>query len=131
MITGVLQDWTTQRADNSEGVNIYSIIQGEIGYLDLAEYDDVVLYLDVREVSVAGHISIAYETAVSCDDASFVAMVPSLLMSVASTPVVTSVLAAYAAVPLARYLRWHLTVTTSAPWDVCFRITYAAYAPGA
>ena len=130
MISGVLQDWTTQQANSN--LLVASIIQGESGYLDLAEYDDLILYLDVREFTPAGgSVSISYETAVSRDDASFVAMAPPITIAAATTPVVTRILAAYAPVPLARYVRWHFTTSGRGVWDVCFRITYAAYAPGA
>jgi hypothetical protein len=135
MISGVLQDWTTQRAYNGGNGSIVSITQAESGYLDLAEYDDLVVYLDVREFTTGATMSISYQTAVSSDDASFVAgalaMVAPFALSVTTTPVVNRILAAYAPVPLARYVRWQLTTTVVGIWDVCFRITYAAYAPGA
>jgi hypothetical protein len=128
MISGVLQDWTTQRAVSSG--NGSTITQGESGYVDLAEYDDLVLYLDVREFTTGATTTILYQTSVSRDDASFVSMGAALSVSVATTPVVTRILAAYAPVPLARYVRWQLTTSVVGTWDVCFRLTYAAYAPG-
>jgi hypothetical protein len=130
MISGVLQDWTTHRAFNGGNGSIISITQGESGYVDLADYDDLVLYLDVREFTTGATMSMSYQTAVSSDDASFVTMVGPFAISAATTPVVTRILAAYAAVPLARYVRWQLTTTVIGTWDVCFRITYAAFAPG-
>jgi hypothetical protein len=130
MISGVLQDWTTQKANNTGNGYVLSITQGASGYVELADYDDVILYLDVREFTTSATMSMSYQTAVSTDDASFVAMVAPFAIAAATTPVVTRILAAYAAVPLARYLRWQLTTTVVGSWDACFRITYAAFAPG-
>ena len=131
VISGVLQDWTTQHADAGTNALVVSVLQGEHGYLDTSEFDDIVFYLDVRELTTTGTLSIAYETSISRDSASFVAMVPAVSLAVATTPVVTRVLAAYSPIPPARYVRWHLTTNQiTGVWDACFRITYAAYAPG-
>jgi hypothetical protein len=129
MIGGVIQDWTCVRGAST----VTSVVQGESGYADLADFDDLVLFLDVAELTTGGSISLIYQTSPSRDDASFVALFSPFTLSLTATgnPRVDRILSAYAPVPLARYLRWYLTTTSGGTWDVLFRITYAAYAAGA
>jgi hypothetical protein len=128
MLGGVLQDWITVRGGGGSGVK--AVTQSEPCWLDLAGYDDVVLYLDVRELTTTGTLSMNYQTSPSRDEASFINMVTVFTLALTPTPRVDPVLASYAAVPLARFLRWSLTTVDLGTWDATFRILLAAYAPG-
>ncbi len=119
----VLQDWITIR-----GTSGATIAQGESGWLDLAPYQDVNFWLDVREFSGATP-SITFQTAPIKEEALFVNMFAT------STPLTLSpsnpyrVLLFNATVPVARYVRWLLTGPASA-WDTTFRVLVAANALG-
>jgi hypothetical protein len=121
----VLQDWTTIRA--ASGVN--TITQEEGGWLDLAPFQDVVFWIDTKESTSTPML--AFQTSPSKDDNLFLAVAPSYAMPIGgvSTPAVVSALMTAAPVPLARYLRWQITSSTS-PWDATFRVLVAANAPG-
>jgi hypothetical protein len=117
-----LQDWITIRGATS----VTSITQGEQGWMGFAPYQDIVFWLDCREVSVSGatSININYETAPTKDDVLFTGMVATAAIS-AGTPAVTKVLLAQnPTCPLSRWVRWRLSVvgTPTSSWDVTFRI---------
>ena len=117
----LLQDFTTQR-----GTSTTSIIQPAYGWLDLGDLEDVVIYTDIRETTPASPIAVnmTFETAPAPVDSAFVTVVPSFAVAVGLR---TDNLTAYLAnVPLARYLRWHLTGSQT-PWDLTFRCWVAAY----
>jgi len=121
MVGKVLQEWLTVRGAAGQVLS-----QSHASYLDLSDFDDVVLYLDVREET--GSPTLTFQSGISADDASLLPIAPVLTLAASSAPVVTRVLAAYSATPLARFLRWQLT--SASAWDATFRITLAAYAPG-
>jgi hypothetical protein len=100
------------------------ITQSASSYLDLQAFEDVYFYVDVREATSPP--AIVFQTSPSLDDGSFIALAPTLTLAVTTTPVVTAVRAAYAGVPLARFVRWQF-VAGSTPWDVVFRIWVMAY----
>lgn len=121
----VLQDWTTIR-----GTSGATIVQGEDGWLDLSAYQDVVFWLDCREVTGASN-TLNYQTSPTRDETLFQNMLAAgITMAAASTPVVSKALLSGAAVPIARYLRWSITGTAVTPWDATFRILIAANSPG-
>jgi hypothetical protein len=129
MIGGVLQDWTTVRAYGSSGQNVGAVTQTATSYLDLGDYDDIVFFVDVRELTQS--VSLQFQTSPSRDDASFQAIAPAITLAVSATPVATRILAAYSPIPLARFVRWTLTnLSAAGAWDATFRITYAVFAPG-
>lgn len=111
------QPWTTIRTAKAATV----VTQSEHLWLDLEEYRDIVLWVEVKEFSAGGGtLTFALETSPSKDDDLFTAII--------STPAVITVAAVvvhhdWATVPLARWLRWKLTVggtITSTP-DITFR----------
>jgi hypothetical protein len=129
METFILQDFVTIRGDKT----ISSITQSVECWLDLASYQDVVAYLDVREFSVGGgnNVTMGYQTSPTRDDALFTTMtgvagpVPvNLALGVTVTPIING--GTFAS--LARYLRWQLGVTgvPNAAWDATFRVFIAA-----
>jgi hypothetical protein len=121
----ILQDWTTIRG--ASGVS--TITQDEDGWLDLAPYQDVVFWLDLKESTNTPMIT--FQTSPNKDDALFQALVPGTSLPTAgfSAPLVVSALMLNASVPVARWVRWQLTATTGT-WDASFRVLIAANAPG-
>ena len=136
MIGGVLQDRTTVRGVGGNPATIPSIVQSSTCYVDLGDVDDLILFLDVREFTNPagmGVVQLVYETSPTHEDASFVPLFPAFALSITTSPRVDLIYCAYAAVPVARYLRWRITVNPggTGTYDACFRITYAGYAAGA
>jgi hypothetical protein len=122
----LLQDWTTVRA----GTAITSIIQAEQGWLDLAEYQDILLWTEVAEWS-GGETAptLLLETSPVRDLVTF-ASIAALALEVSAAPVLSrSMVGDSPVLPLARWLRWHLT-GPSTPWDVTFRVTAMANRQG-
>jgi hypothetical protein len=130
METFILQDFVTIRGDKT----ISSITQSVECWLDLASYQDVVAYLDVREFSVGGgnNVTMGYQTSPTRDDALFTTMTGvagptpiNLALGVTVTPMV---MGGPIFASLARYLRWQLGVTgvPNAAWDATFRVFIAA-----
>ena len=124
MYSFVLQDWITVGATGAG-----TVIQTEKDWLDMSAFQDVVAWLDVREVSGGPAPTLRFETAPAKDDFLFVGMgaTPTTLVA-ASTPLIVQLLMGSAAVPIAQFLRWK--VVGAATWDATFRILVAANAPG-
>jgi len=116
----LLQDWITIRGQN----DVLNLTQGSTAWVDIGDYEDFTVFLDVREVSSTPP-SITYQTAPTKNDAAFKAMMPSFVLATGIR--VDRIITAYAAVPPARWFRWALT-HGGVPWDVTFRIRLAAYA---
>lgn len=128
----LLQDWTTIRFANT----VTTVTQSEANWVSLQPYQDIVFFLEVREVTLGSGVTavtLDYQTAPMKDEALFVNMVTGSGLIVSSpsvSPIVNKVLLASATVPLARWVRWKLT-TTGTPTtlsDVTFRLTCAANA---
>ena len=123
MHTFILQDWTALAGPSSTTA---PVTQEDGFWLDLAPFQDVVIYLDVREAS--GSPTIAFETSPSKDNTLFQA-VASTTLAASSSPTVLRALMLGSTVPLARYLRWKIT-SSGAAWDASFRAIVAANSPG-
>jgi hypothetical protein len=127
MHTFILQDWITVRGSNN------TVTQSESEWLDLTQYEDVMFWIDVREVT--GTVTLNIQTSPTKDETFFTASTAAIYTSTITasaspiTPSTTKVLMASASVPVARYLRWSLTSAT-APFDATFRIITSANAPG-
>lgn len=126
----ILQNWTTIRAGGSGTV---VITQQETDWLDLAPYQDVVFWIDVKEVTGSPTPTLYLQTSPTRDDTFFQTMVTQgtstgIPLAAAAAPTVVSAFMLTAAVPLARLLRWQ--ISGSAPWDATFRIAVAANSPG-
>lgn len=133
----VLADWNTIRGQSASPAS--QVTQDETGWLDLEQYSDVVIYLDVRELTSSGTgVTFNFETAPTKDDPRdsnnnptfFQAIATTTLTSASATTIVLRALMMTATVPLARYLRWRIVGPTSATWDATFRALVAANAPG-
>jgi hypothetical protein len=122
----VLQDWLTIRG----GSSITVVTQTEHAWVDLPGYQDVVVWLQVSEVTTgAGTITINYDTAPIPDESLFVAMGSTTISgTIMNPPTLTSViLSALPNQPLARLVRWRMTQSgASSAWDVTFRVLLAA-----
>lgn len=132
MYSVVVQDWVTIRGASS----VTSITQGENGWIGTAAYEDIVFWLDVREVSLSGatSVNVNYQTSPLKDDYLFTNMMSGVAITAAlTTPTVTKVLLSQnPTCPLARWVRWNLSVvgTATASWDMTFRILAACNAVG-
>jgi hypothetical protein len=120
MHTLILQDWAS-----IAGAATATVTQDETLWLDLAPFQDVVVYLDVRESS--GTPTITFETSPAKDNSLFQTLVSST-MTAGGTPRVLRATMLGSTIPLARYLRWK--ITSSSGWDASFRAIVAANSPG-
>jgi hypothetical protein len=107
--------------------------QADAMWFDMSAFQDVVAWLDVKEVNAGGGtaaIQLAYQTAPIKDESLFVA-VTTAISPLATGLTVTRMLKNFTTNPPTRWLRWQLTVTgtpTSA-WDATFRIIASANSP--
>jgi hypothetical protein len=121
--TFLLQDWVTI-AGNPQ---IASVTQGADAWFDLGAHEDVLFYLEVKELTNTPVMN--YQTSPAPQDSLFLPVVTPF--SVASGVRADAALFAYALTPPARYLRWQLTSSNlSLNWHVTFRILMAAYSLG-
>lgn len=128
----VLQDWTTIRG----GSSISTVTQSEHQWLSLDGYQDLLAWIDIREVGLASNMSnIAFnlQTAPIRDEPLFVTMEASPLLATQAltTPSVRKVVLAVSStwtVPLGKFVRWQLVsnVNPNATWDTTFRILLCA-----
>ena len=130
MRTFLMQDWTTIRGTGVGGSQA-QIVQGEDKWLDFTPFQDCVFWIDCRAQSGASAPSMTIETAPSREDALFAALVPAFTLN--PSPVVLLQAAFFSAsVPVARWIRWKLTVPAGeGSWDATFRIWAGGVAPGA
>jgi hypothetical protein len=112
-----LTDWITIRGSFASNAGIATVTQGEPYWLDVSEYDDLVGYVEVREVT--GTVTLNFQTAPSKDEVTFQS-VGSLVVTTALVQT-GAVLSKYATIPIARYFRWQ-AVGVGAPYDATFRI---------
>jgi hypothetical protein len=103
---------------------------------DLAWFQDVVIWLDTKEVTTGGatNVSINFETAPNKETADFVALNGATPVNLsAGTTSVNAYLKDTATNALARWLRWTLLPTggsLTSTWDATFRIWVAANCVG-
>lgn len=118
-----LQKWTTVRMASS----VSSITQPASEWLDLHDYEDVTLTLEVAELT--GAATCFFETAPTRQESTFVPLVGGF--TVATGVRVDAAPAIYAPFPLARFLRWRF-VNGGGGFDVAitFRVMAACHAPG-
>lgn len=117
----LLADWTTIAGSGSS-----SVTQPSTQWLDLPDHEDVVFFLEVKEIT--GSVTIAYETGVTCEDQLFIPMIAGFAM--AAGVQVDRALFSTASFPLCRFLRWKLTGAGTPVWDCTFRVWVAAYSYG-
>jgi hypothetical protein len=126
----VLQDWITIRG----GTAITKVTQSEQAWLELVNYQDVIVWLQVSEVTTgAGTITLNYDTAPIKDESLFVAMGSTTVSGAIMTPptLVPVILSALPNQPLARWVRWRVAQSgATSSWDLTFRVLLAANAVG-
>lgn len=120
MHTFILQDFTTIR-----GASSTTITQNESGWLDLTPYQDLVFWIETRELT--GAVTLRLQTSPTKDEAMFTDIIASFALSVTVTQ--KPALLGVATCPVARYVRWVL-VGPASTWDAMLRIYVAANAPG-
>lgn len=118
----VLQDWITIR-----GSGTTPIPQGESSWLDLAPYQDVNFWLDVREFTGATP-TITFQTAPIKEEVLFQPLFGAVTLTLSPSNPYRCLLF-NASVPVARYVRWLLT-GPAGTWDATFRVLVAANALG-
>lgn len=118
----ILQDWITIRGA------VATVTQGEDSWLDLTAYQDLVFWVDCREVTGTTP-TITFQTAPTKDELLFTAMATATTFTTVGNPNVVKATLSSAVVPVARYVRWQI-VGPSGVWDSTFRVLIAANAPG-
>jgi hypothetical protein len=129
----VLQDWVTIRGASTIG----TITQSEHEWLDLSGYEDLIAWVDIREVLLANNTYVQFnlQTAPIKDEYLFVNMESSpLTVSAALTaPSIRKIIMAAPTtpnVPLGTWVRWQLTTSNGTSvnnvWDATFRILACA-----
>ncbi len=127
----LVQDWITIMS-RTTGV---TVTQSEADWMSFQPYQDIVFWLEVKSVTLAGLTSITldYETAPAKDDSLFVKMITTTALTAAVSRQDKVLLSQNPTVPLARWVRWKLTPTgtPTGDWGLCFRIYAAANAVSA
>jgi len=133
MRTYVLQDTITVRGTNT------TVTQTEVDWLDLEQYQDLIIWLELREVTPAvgagTAVTLKVQTSPTKDEAFFVAAnLLSVDLAAAGTTMGVQtptkiIMSTTSGTPLARYVRWQV-VSTGTPFDATFRLVVAANAPG-
>ena len=119
MHTFILQELGTIRGNSS-----VTVTQNESGWLDLTPYQDLVFWVDTRELT--GAVTMRLQTSPTKDEAMFIDMLASFALTVAVT---TKIALITTTVPVARYVRWVL-VGPASTWDATFRVYIAGNSPG-
>jgi len=125
----LLQDFTTIR-----GSTITPVIQSEASYLAFSGYQDMLFWIDLREISPpgAGNVTLAIETAPSKDEVFWTPMTTQVFAVGAAVGLVLGpslpsvILARGPTQPLMTWVRWKLTASVAATWDITFRIILSA-----
>jgi hypothetical protein len=121
----ILQDWITIR-----GASSTTVTQSESTYLDLAPYQDILFYLDCRELT-GSTPTIAFQTSPTKEDFLFQACVAAFNLTTSPSNPYRVILNASStpSVPLARFVRWQIAGPAST-WDATFRVLVACNALG-
>jgi hypothetical protein len=135
MISHVLQDFVTIRGSSSN----LTITQSENGWLELDTCEDLLAWIDVRELTATTSVTFNLQTAPIKDEYLFVNMetTPLSLTAAQTAPkvrVITLAQLALAsspvAVPPGKFVRWQLVASATSTWDATFRIVVCANAVG-
>jgi hypothetical protein len=127
-------NWVTVRASSSPA--ILQVTQGEEDWIDLSAYQDLVAWVDIRELTLpvpaGGNLFLDFQTAPVLDDAYFTSLINTtggITLAAAGSPTVVRMTKDNTLVPLSKWLRWRLNtnnVTPTQTWDVTMRIWLAA-----
>ena len=103
-----------------------SVTQSAEAWVDLGAHEDVVFFLDVREVSAGTTVKMYYETAPVREQGAFLSMNQGFALAAGVR--VDRFFSSNGGVVPARYVRWRMQRTAGVKWDVTFRIWLATYA---
>ncbi len=121
--TLLLQDWVTIDGN----VNVASVTQGADTWLDVADHEDLLFYLEVKQFANAPLMN--YETAPIREERSFLPVITPF--TVATGVRADPALFAYALTPPARHVRWRVASSNlTLTWNITFRIWLAGYSLG-
>jgi hypothetical protein len=126
MDTHLLQDWITVNGTST----VTSITQVETAYLDAEPYQDVMVFVDVRQFTGTAP-TINVETAPIKDESLFSAMFSENVSVLGNVLLVWKItLSSKPSVPVARWVRWRCSATAGAAWSITFRILVSGNALG-
>lgn len=118
----LLQQWTTVQTASSFG----SFTQSVEDWLDVSSFADAAFWIDVSQVTASANatVQLVLQSSPTLDETYFFPVAPPVTLSAASTPILVKTVRAASTVPLARYLRWQLQVSTNntATWGATFRV---------
>ncbi len=120
----VLQDWLTMRGSTNT-----LAVQNETDWLGFSSFQDIVFWVDVREVTTTGTLTLSFETAPTKDEVLFQQLTGASIgypTGSSSVTVKTVLLAANPAIPLSTWVRWKLSNSLNATWDITFRVLASA-----
>ncbi len=126
----ILQEWTTMQS--SVTTAFVPITQGEREWVELSPFGDLMLWLEVSQVTVSSGAApkLRYQTS-PVRDANFFSTIQTITLSASATPLFSKVLLSeLPALPLARWLRWQIFDDAGISWSATFRITGQALAQG-
>ena len=112
-----------------KGINATPIVQNEADWMGFSSFSDIVFWLDVRETTTAGNITLSLETAPAKDDVLFQTLTgasQAYATGVSQVNIKPVLLAANPAIPLSTWVRWKLTNSAASGWDITFRILCSA-----
>jgi hypothetical protein len=126
----LLQPWTTVRATAG---SVLSLTQDEEEWLDLSSYADAAFWVDVWDVvlpsgsSPTPQVYLTLQTSPTRDESCFMPIAGPLILNANTVSNVASLIKSVrgtSTVPLARWVRWQLTVpsSSSGSWGLTFRI---------
>ena len=119
---GLLQDWI-----DLEGTGDGEVLQSGSRWPNLDGYQDVIFWLEVRLTTVGTELRMHYQTAPVGEPGLFTDMVPEILMTTSTVPLVTTVLqSGNPLVPLSGLVRWRIASISGGAWKVSFRIHFVA-----
>ncbi|MEO6575327.1 MAG: hypothetical protein ABIP89_15885 [Polyangiaceae bacterium] len=130
MRTLVLADWSTVGANQT----LTSITQAANDYLDMSPFEDAVIWLDVRHVTVGFAMTMNVETAPLKDEPFFSPIgakqtTLALAVGVQVAPILMNAPSISQLLPVARWLRWRVSATSpSSAWSTTFRILVCVHA---
>jgi hypothetical protein len=139
----LLQDWVTLSiAASGMGPPPFTLTQGEADWRDLEGYQDVIAWVDLRQVTISNpnNLVLDFQTAATKDEQLFVSLVVNQLLtggsgisltssSASFSPLVVRMTKDTSAAPLFKWLRWRLTGSANAAGTVTMRIWVAANYP--
>ena len=130
----VLQDWITVRGSVPASGSA-DIIQGESTWMGFSSFQDIVIWLDIREITFpaggGASLQFNFDTSPSKDSNMFQTMASTAALTTL-TPGVQSlmkvIMSTNPTVPLATWVRWRLTPggANGNTWDATFRVLCAA-----